>query len=111
MRLSKARSKESTWFVVIEDDAFVVFQTFQNTKDDGQQLISPDFIVVACFEKDIGCVGGERRWRFSVRICPFCSAVRSPSPWDANRDLLRPWRGVILAIPRHQTLPSGLCLH
>lgn len=35
MRLSKARSKESTWFVVIEDDAFVVFQTFQNTKDDG----------------------------------------------------------------------------
>lgn len=34
MRLSKARSKESTWFVVIEDGAFVVFQTFQNTKDD-----------------------------------------------------------------------------
>lgn len=54
---------------------------------------------------------GGRRWRFSVRICPFCSAIRSPSPWHANRDLLRLWRGVILAIPRHQTLPSGLCLY
>lgn len=35
MRLSKALSKESTWFVDMKDDAFVVFQTFQNTKDDG----------------------------------------------------------------------------
>lgn len=35
MRLSKARSKESTWFVDMkDDDAFVVLQTFQNTKDD-----------------------------------------------------------------------------
>lgn len=36
MRLSKARSMESTWFADMkDDDTFVVFQTFQNTKDDG----------------------------------------------------------------------------
>lgn len=85
MRLSKARSMESTWVVVMEDDAFVVFQTFQTTRRtmDRSLFLSTSWLLRA--SKNISTASGMKKIAFqraymSFLLCNSLSASVGRKP-------------------------------
>lgn len=77
MRLSKARSMESTWFVDMKDDAFVVFHTFQTPRRtmNRSSFLSTSWLLRA--SKKISAASRRKKMAFQRAYMSFllCSSL------------------------------------